>query len=240
MQVLRRPVAPLRLLAQGFEHDAVQISRENAPQLARLTVARPAYRLGCDGDCGAIASGDFLAAAHGFAGARRALLANDLRHFMRRASFQLVRPVAREQFVQQDSERIDVARRRDDLAAHLLRARVSRSHDAKAGGCRIGGVARSIGMQNLRDAEVEQFRRTIGRNQNIARLDVAMDHELAVRVLHRSAHETEQLQALGRGKLACIAIIVDGLSAFDQLHHEVGQPVFGRAAVEQPSDVRMV
>src|SRR6187455_740280 len=95
-------------------------------------------------------------------------------------------------------------------------------------------------MQDLRDAEVEQFRYTVRRYQDISRLDVAMDDELAVRVVHRVAHDAEQSQALGRGELVRIAIIVNGFSALDQFHHEVRQAVFGRAAIEQPSDVRMV
>ena len=52
----------------------------------------------------------------------------------------------------------------------------------------------------------------------ITRLDIAMDHALTVRVVYGSANDTEQRQALGRGKLVRIAIGVDRLAA-DQLHH---------------------
>ena len=67
-----------------------------------------------------------------------------------------------------------------------------------------------------------------------------MDDEVLVRVLHRVADRAEQLEPLARRQLpASSQYSVDRL-AVDVLHHEVGLPVVGRAAVEEPRDVRVL
>jgi hypothetical protein len=48
----------------------------------------------------------------------------------------------------------------------------------------------------LRDPEVEQLHRPVGAHEHVGRLDVAMDHEVLVRVQHRLADGAHQLQSL--------------------------------------------
>ena len=66
-----------------------------------------------------------------------------------------------------------------------------------------------------------------------------MDDQIPVRVGHRAAHDQEHAQPIGERQLVPVAVAVDGL-ALDELHHDVGRAVVGRAAVEEPRDVRML
>ncbi len=66
-----------------------------------------------------------------------------------------------------------------------------------------------------------------------------MDDQIAVRVGHRAAHDLEHAQPIGERQLVPVAVAVDGL-ALDELHHDVGGAVAGRAAVQEPGDVRML
>ena len=54
-------------------------------------------------------------------------------------------------------------------------------------------------LQQLGDAEVEQLRHAVRGHEDVARLDVAMDDEVLVRILHRAAHPQEQ-RAAARGR----------------------------------------
>ena len=54
---------------------------------------------------------------------------------------------------------------------------------------------------------------------------------MAVRINHRCANLAEKFQSFTKGETLRIAILVDR-NAFDIFHHEIRQPVFGRAAVE--------
>ena len=71
------------------------------------------------------------------------LFANHARDFAESRRFKLIRPMACQQFVKQNAERIDIARRGDLIAAHLLRAGVFRRQQMqprsrqRAGGRRL-------------------------------------------------------------------------------------------------------
>ena len=55
----------------------------------------------------------------------------------------------------------------------------------------------------------------------------------------RGADDAKELEALAHRQVATVAVAVERL-ALDVLHDEVGQPVVGGAAVEQPGDVGML
>ena len=66
-----------------------------------------------------------------------------------------------------------------------------------------------------------------------------MDDGTAVRVGDRGAHLAKELQPPGDVERVLVAILVDR-QPLDVLHDEVRQAVLGRAAVEQPRDVRVI
>src|SRR5205085_1967968 len=140
---------------------------------------------------------------------------------------------------QQNAERIDVAGGGDRLSPDLFRTRIVRRHRAQAGHCRRESLRVKLRLQQLGNAEVQQLRHAFRGDENVARLEVAMDDEVLMRVVHRAADHAKQLQALGGCKFARLAVLVYGL-ALDVFHDEVWQAVGGRAAVEQAGDVRMI
>jgi hypothetical protein len=66
-----------------------------------------------------------------------------------------------------------------------------------------------------------------------------MDHALGMGVLDRLADKDEQLEPGRDRKLTLIAILCDWDSTH-QLHDEIGPASYGRAAVVDVGDVRMV
>ncbi len=141
-----------------------------------------------------------------------------------------------QQLEQQHTELIDVAGRRDRFPAHLLRRGVFRRHDADAGPRLRPRRRERFRIEQLGDAEVEKLHRPIGVNQDVARLQVAMDDQMAVRVVDRRAHRSKQSQPLIDRQPVFVAVGVDG-RALDVLHDEIGLAAFRYAAVEEMGDV---
>ena len=67
----------------------------------------------------------------------------------------------------------------------------------------------------------------VQRDQDVGRLEVAVDDALLMGVLHRLADRHEQLQPLPRRQVVLVAELGDR-HALDQLHHEV-RPARGRS-----------
>src|SRR5262245_21210086 len=101
-----------------------------------------------------------------------------------------------QQFVQDHSERVDVGRGRYQVALYLLGARVFGSHQPDGRGCCFDCLAGDKRIEQLRDSEVEQLWNAIFSDQDIARLDVAMNYEVLVRVVDRGAYLLKQLEPL--------------------------------------------
>ena len=142
-----------------------------------------------------------------------------------------------EQLVEHRAQRVDVGRRGDRLAAHLLRARVLRREQAHPRARRRlppGG-----GVEELGDAEVEELGLALDRDQDVARLEVAVHDELLVGVGHRGAHLAEELHPRRHVEAARLGPLGDG-RADDVLHHEVGEPLLGAPPVEEPHDARVL
>ena len=77
------------------------------------------------------------------------------------------------------------------------------------------------------------------RDENVRRLDVAVNDALLMRMLNRVANLHEQIQPLARVQLVLVAIIRDP-NAAHQFHDEVRPAGIGRAGVEDARDIRMV
>jgi hypothetical protein len=109
------------------------------------------------------------------------------------------------------------------------------------------GEQRLVG-QRLRDclgdAEVDHLHEmrvplAAVRDEDVRRLDVAMNDALHVRVLHGVAHGGEELEPLADGQAVAVCEPSDRL-ALHILHREEGLSRRGDAAVEDARDVRVV
>ena len=77
------------------------------------------------------------------------------------------------------------------------------------------------------------------RDEDVRRLQVAVDDRFLVRVLNAVAYLKEQLEPLRHRQAMLVAMLVDR-NALDVVHHEVRPPVLRGSGVEDPSDVAVV
>jgi hypothetical protein len=145
---------------------------------------------------------------------------------------------AGQQPVEDDAKRIHVAGRRDRLPAQLFGAR-ERRREHRVQGRRLRVLGADALREQLRDAEVQQLHLTVGGDEDVRGLQVAMNHEVPVRVVHGGADGAEQRQPLLDGEPFPLAVGVDRL-AFHILHGEVRLPLVARAPVEDGRDVGML
>ena len=145
----------------------------------------------------------------------------------------LDRPASREQLVEDRAEGVDVGGGGEHVAPDLLRGSVFRSHDPEAGaGDRVG----SRGVEDLGDAEVEELRLPPRRDQDVRRLQVPVDHQRLVGMIHGVADLQEEVQSLIQGEAPVPAVLVDG-PALDVLHHDEGAPVPRLPGIVEAGDV---
>src|SRR6266540_1671925 len=122
-------------------------------------------------------------------------------------SSQTVRPLSRQKLVQDDPERVHVARGGQLLAADLLRARVFWRQEPQGSLGAVHGLL--FDGQDLGQAEVEELGNSLGSDQDVAGFDIPMDHEALVSVLHCRADPLEESEALGDAKPFLVAILQD-------------------------------
>src|SRR5260370_23086612 len=111
----------------------------------------------------------------------------------------------------------------------------ARRHHAEA---RCSGVfARD--HQQLRRAKVEKLGHPITGDKDIARLQVAMNNQVAMRVFNRGADLKEKADPVRYAELGGVAVAIDRAPIY-VLHDEIWIAVGPTAALEQPGDVRMI
>ena len=229
--VTARPV-----LFQALHHDPVQIAFELVEQLR-----------GVGGS--ALGRGrEFLALQRRQARARadRLLLPNRLAHRVDARRHQLFRikgSAARQQFVEQHPQAVDVAARVDVQTGHdrLFGAHVSGGADERFK-LREEGLVRQPPFGGLRNSKINHLRHghaVVDGHEDVRRLDVAVDDPFLVRVLDGLANLDEQVEPIARGKPGFVTILRD-LDAAHQFHDEVGPAGVGCAAIEHLGDVGMI
>ena len=233
-EVGRRRVARVGVALQRLGQDGVQVAAQFARQRA-FGAAAGLRRRRADGGAGPLQ----LAFGDGQFHLGRCVQARD------------VGPHAAQQFEEHHAQRVDVGGGGQGFAQHLLGGGVGRCHDA-AGGlgeggggavCRVGsrGLGRIAGVavrrgQQLGDTEIEQPHLSVGGNEDVAGLEVAVDDQPRVRVLQRVQHLAEQRHALRGAQAAGVAPAVDG-QAVNAFHRQPGRAVVGHASVVKPRDV---
>ena len=236
-QRLRAVVAPLPLLLQRPQHDPVQFPADT-PAQPRRGRAPPLRRL---------LGGGAVRLDHG-ARVPRLRLPHQPQHLGQPGlaqRFGAQRRAARQQLVEDHSQRVDVAagvevgRRPRLLRAHVLRGAEDdplERHPHTA--FRPAGIAR----QRLGDAEVDHPRHgpavDLG-DQDVGRLEVAVEDRLLVGMVHRVADRHEQLEPLAQAQPVAVAVVGDGHAAH-QLHDEVRSAVVGGPRIEHAGDVRVL
>ena len=148
---------------------------------------------------------------------------------------------ARERLVEDDAEPVDVGAAVElEAAARLLRAHVRGRAAHHAGAGDGGGRA---GAGDLGDAEVEELGDHLAAGEaveeDVARLDVAVDDPLVVRQREGAGHVADRRQHVERPEGA--GALEDGVErvAREQLHHQEGRAVLGVADVEHVDDARV-
>ena len=164
----------------------------------------------------------------------RAIPARDICSIATRVSLAHRRGQVPVRLAQHGAKRVDVRKRRHGVTPHLLRAGVVGRH---RGDGAIGGRDRA-GSKQLADAEVDQLGDAIRIDEDVAGFQVAVNDEIAMRVIDRRTDVEKHPEP-----------VVDGIRrsaasrqprTIDVLHDEVGQAILGGAAVEQAADVRML
>jgi hypothetical protein len=112
----------------------------------------------------------------------------------------------------------------------------------KCSNCGEQRLVRQPALGGFGDAEINHLRHrhaVVQRDEDVRRLDVAMDDALLVRVLDGVADLDEQIQPLLWSRLVLVAVIRDAHAAH-QFHHEVRPARVGRARIQHARDVRMI
>src|SRR6266567_915438 len=216
-------IAPRAVFLQALHHDPVQVAAQKVDQLGRFEAAA----LGC--------GGQFLAAERADAGGRALgfFLSERAAHFVEAGLQEFLGVEGRfagEQFVEEHAERVDVAAgvyiHAGDLglfrthvgggAEELLEA----GEDGLLGQFHLGGFG---------DAEINDLghrHAVVDGDQDVRRLEVAVNDAFLVSVLDGLADLHEQVESFAGGKVCLVAVIVD-LDAADQFHDEV-RPTSGK------------
>ena len=149
------------------------------------------------------------------------------------------RPPAGQQLEEQQAEGVDVGRGGDRLAGELLGAGVLGRREAQ----RRARLPSPVGagrfrVEELGDAEVEEPHLAALGQQDVGRLEIAMDDEVNMGVVHRLADLLEQDQPLVEAESPLVG--GDGeRPAVDVLEGEVGDAGVVDAAVEELRDAAM-
>ena len=227
-QLVRGGIAQLGFLAHRLQDDRVEIAAQPPRQARDRFAARGHRRLG-----------PRARLRHRRARPLGIPLADHPDQLLRIAGRDAVRLAAREQLVQHDAERVDVARGRDAAAAHLLGARVLGGHEPHLGAGLRRRLGRAVGLEQLGDAEVQQLRHPGGSDEDVAGLDVAVHDEALVRVLHGAADLPEEREAAVDRQAPVVAPLDERLP-LHVLQDEVGLARLRRPAVEQARDVGVI
>jgi hypothetical protein len=142
-----------------------------------------------------------------------------------------VKRQAGEQFEEHYAERVHICRRRNGLAGELFRRGVvGRERRGSQFRCGPGN-----GIQQLGDTEVQKLHSPFRRDEDVARFQVAMNHQAAVSAGDDIAHFNEQSQPRAQVELPSVAELREA-DAFHVLHDHVRAAVGMHAAIEQAGD----
>ena len=210
----------------GRDRLASQVAAQVGFELRGARVPPPAILLQAFGhDCG------HITAELGIHGGERSRfrVVHDAGRFIHRPLRDVVGRLSGEQFVEHHTEGIDIGPHVDliHLAVELLRAHVLQRADELA---HVGEHRRAshVGVGATGHAEVDHLRMPCGVDENIAGLEIAMDHALLMAVADCLAGLTKESDAVAHAEPARRGELRDRLSFLDIFHHEVGHGSAGK------------
>ena len=147
-------------------------------------------------------------------------------HFRKALAGQFEWPLARQDLKQNDAERVNVGRGRDVFAADLFRCGIVRRQCEAA-----DRVSAAVRLDQLGDAKIQQYRRTVVADEYILRFEVAMYDQVLMGKADGVADLFKKGQLLGHRQPFFAAVPVNG-NALDMFHHKERRAVRRRSAVE--------
>jgi hypothetical protein len=144
----------------------------------------------------------------------------------------LERDAAGQQLVEQDPDRVEVARRRDRMPLRLLGRQVLRGADDRPG-------LRHVGRAGTGDAEVGDLHAALGVDDHVVGLDVAVDDAALVREAGGAQDLDADVDDLRGRERALVAHQLLERAPLEELHRDVVGPI-PRPAVEDLDDVRVL
>jgi hypothetical protein len=120
-----------------------------------------------------------------------------------------LRRLGREQVAEHEAERVDIGSwidRRGGIAGH--RAELLGAHGVERTKELAGGGAghRVAGGRRMRDAEIDHLRLAVGAHEDVAGLQITVDHTAGMPMGHRRAHKAKERHPLARGKPAVVSM----------------------------------
>ncbi len=147
----------MRFLPERHQDDGVKIARQLASQSRRRDRPQIAHRFGCRRRAGTFVRGKhFPRSQNSRAGFFGILFADGPFDFMRDSALEAVWAPAGHQAIEDDAERIDVARGGNRISANVFRTGVLRRQNTIPGrrSCRLIG---RVWVEHFGDAEIQQF-----------------------------------------------------------------------------------
>ena len=143
---------------------------------------------------------------------------------------------AGEQKVEDDAEGVDIGRGRDGAAGQLFRRRILGRERPRV--ARVSSVASpaSSRLEQLRDAEVEQLHLSVAVDEDVRRLEIAMDDQVGVRVGHSRQHVEKHTYPRLDAECPGVTPAIDAI-AFHVFQHEIGLASRRHAGIDQMCDV---
>ena len=145
------------------------------------------------------------------------------------------RPLSGEQLEEQEPQRMDVGGGRRRLSLDLFWCRIARRQQ-------VVDAARQtevVLLEELGDAEIEELHLAIAGDEDVRRLEVAVDHQARMRIGDRVAH-LEEDRELGREGESCLRTEAVDRHPLDVLERQVRGAVRRDPAVDQTRDARML
>lgn len=144
---------------------------------------------------------------------------------------------ARKQKVEQRAEAEHVHRDAHGPTQELL-GRGERRRQGGTGHLAGRGKGGDVLRHEPCDAEVEELHLSLGVDEHVGRLDIAVHDQIGVRVNDRIRHLQEEDEAFVDGEAVVVGVAIDR-DAVHVLQHQIGLPGLGNPGVEQAGDVRM-